>query len=704
MRLFLIISTITAFVVLYLLTLSTNNNSIFAPYFWLLTGIASVLSIILLGTTLYYIWLFFRDKKQRVFGSQISRRLVSMFTLVTVLPAVFLLFVSAQFIAHHINSWFHNDTKQALERSLNLSKQAIDYAVKQSEENALIIKNQITLTKQQKQPLNLVFHSKEAQTFEHLVIGKIENNTLFPIAENNPQQLPAPEINKLTFNALNTHASSSHAEQIQGQLFANIWIRLPEKNTLLFLRQKIPDHIAQDAQLIEAAWGKYAELVFAQKGLQTFFLITLTIATLLAIMLALTLALYFSRTFTEPILLLANSARATAQGDFTQQINIEQKDELGKLAHLFNHMNQELAQAKEADEQHRAQIEAERHYLERVLASLSTGVVTFDFSGSLKTFNPSAEKILEISLKELIGKNPQQWQKKSPQHFELSTLFSYFCQQEHQDKPLEQTYNAADEMRILLGKTTRLPEENDNSLLFVFDDITAFVRAQKEAAWGEVAKRFAHEIRNPLTPIQLSAERLAWKLRDKLTPTDEQLLNKSTNTIVQQVSALQEMVESFRNYARSPTPNFAKLELNHLIEEVLLLYEASACTFSAQLAKEDLFIYADSNAIRQVLHNVFKNAAEAAADNSAPCVIIQTEQKTPEKIILTVRNNGKSFSKSILQNAFEPYITDKPTGTGLGLPVVKKIIEEHAGQIQLSNQEPNGACVTIELPAYNKTE
>ena len=265
------------------------------------------------------------------------------------------------------------------------------------------------------------------------------------------------------------------------------------------------------------------------------------------------------------------------------------------------------------------------------------------------------------------------------------------------DKAIQQPYAGPDEARILLGKATVLSEENNRDTVLMFDDVTTLVRAQKEAAWGEVAKRLAHEIRNPLTPIQLSAERLSWKLADKLNEQDANILNRSTATIIKQVEAMKDMVEAFRNYARSPSLKLEKVELNGFIEDILLLYEGSSCTFSSNLSNIPLYIAADSGAIRQVLHNIFKNAAEAAEESKHPEVNVHTRQEGTQ-VVLTVTNNGKSFSTEMLHHAFEPYVTDKPTGTGLGLPVVKKIIEEHGGRISLSNQAAGGACVKITLP------
>ena len=266
-----------------------------------------------------------------------------------------------------------------------------------------------------------------------------------------------------------------------------------------------------------------------------------------------------------------------AQGDFSQTRPVFRNDEFGRLTQLFNHMTEQLAIAKEADERNRLREEAARHYLECVLESLTTGVITLDADGRLKTFNKAAERILGVSLVSLWGSNWHQWHGKSPQQTLLADVFAAINETADSDKPVQVEYAAPDDARILLGKATILPEDNDNGVVMVIDDITVLMRAQKEAAWGEVAKRLAHEIRNPLTPIQLSAERLAWKLHDKLDEQDAQILSRSTDTIVKQVAALKEMVEAFRNYARAPSLNLEKQDLNGLVSEVLVLYEAGAC-------------------------------------------------------------------------------------------------------------------------------
>ena len=697
---YLILLVALAAALVYSLTLATNSGSPLSEYFWWLIAAGGLIVTILLAMLLRYGWLLLRHNRHNMLGSRLTRRLALMFTLIAVLPGLFLFGVSAQFISYSINSWFGNDTAQALESSLTLSKSALDNTIDNTIEQAAALQVEIiSRTSMGGTAAEALRLSGETARFSQVGLYNPADGTTELIS--NPAALPPPPAEKEVAEELQRHGSSRSVTNINGKLYAQGWLALPaaqEKGKALFFRRPIPDNVARDAELIENARSKYAELTYAKQGLQTFFLITLLAAALLSIMLALVIALYFARRFIEPILSLAEGAKAVAQGDFSQPRPVYRNDELGQLTRLFNHMTEQLAIAREAEELNRIRQEAARHYLETVLESLTAGVITLDETGRLKTLNRSAENILGLPLSELSGSNWHDWPQSVPQYLLLTELFQTILATEHTGKPVQTAYTGGDEARILLAKATPLPADNGGGTVLVFDDITLLVRAQKEAAWGEVAKRLAHEIRNPLTPIQLSAERLAWKLQDKLGEQDAQILTRSTDTIIKQVAAMKEMVEAFRNYARAPALKLEKQDLNKIIEEVLLLYEAGACTFDAVFSNIPAVMYADTTAMRQVLHNIFKNAAEAAEEAAQPQVHIHTAN-TDGQITLTVANNGKSFGKDMLANAFEPYVTDKPTGTGLGLPVVKKIVEEHGGRIALSNPAEGGACVKITLPA-----
>ena len=328
---------------------------------------------------------------------------------------------------------------------------------------------------------------------------------------------------------------------------------------------------------------------------------------------------------------------------------------------------------------------------------MTTGVISLNAQGCLRSYNDSAEAILGMDLSQAEHHPINDWGHISSQWAVLAQIIQSALGKMDDTAPVQLDYVGQDQAQILLIKATHITYEQMSHTVIVFDDVTDLVQAQKEAAWGEVAKRLAHEIRNPLTPIQLSAERMAWKLQDKLGEDDARILMRSTDTIVKQVAALKEMVEAFRNYARSPTLRPVKQDWRQVIGEVLLLYEGSDCHFRTDLGKIPLNVRIDTALMRQVLHNIFKNAAEAAEEATEPLVNVSVEV-ADATISLSVANNGKGFEPAILAKAFEPYITNKKNGTGLGLAVVKKIIDDHQGKITIANQESGGAVVRIILP------
>lgn len=698
MRRFMLLMVVLCVVTLYVLTVATGNTGIMSRYFWIVFGFGSLLLMTLATLAASYWYKLLKSRRKNEFGSKIALRLAIMFTLVSVLPGLFLFGISAQFISHSIHSWFGNDTEEALNRSINLSKSALDYALDNTVRHANSIQVALAATNSLGAPLVPILQEQATkEQFTQLQIYDDQAKKI--LADYNPQHLLMPQLSPENQQQLYHNGSVRELENINNTLYAQGWLLLPEypdNHKFLFFRQPIPEKVAQDANLIEAARTKYAELNYAKQGLQIFFLATLLMATLLAVVLAMLVALYFARLFVAPILSLATGARAVAKGDLSTQQTIYRHDELGKLTELFNHMTVQLRHAREKEE-------AARHYLEYILNNLTTGVMTLDPEGRLKTFNHMAAAILGQDLTYWLDQDVRQFANHDPQTEMLADVINKLMNTESQRNSAQITYNHKDETLILLGKATTLPADSGSGTVLVFDDVTALVRAQKEAAWGEVAQRLAHEIRNPLTPIQLSAERLSWKLADKLDNTDSAMLTRATTTIIRQVAAMKDMVEAFRNYARSPSLKLIKLDLNELIHEVLSLYESSRCTFTVNLSNIPLIISADSGALRQVIHNVFKNAMEAAMADAMPLIKITTDIQQ-DYACFTIYNNGKVFSNNMLLHAFDPYITDKIGGTGLGLPVVKKIIEEHGGRVQISNQETCLACVKITLPLLVDTD
>jgi PAS domain S-box-containing protein len=373
------------------------------------------------------------------------------------------------------------------------------------------------------------------------------------------------------------------------------------------------------------------------------------------------------------------------------------------LTESFNSMTLQLAEARGAAERHEAELAQAKAYFESILANLSAGVLAFDENLLLRSANRSAGNLLGVDFTPLLGCELARWNEVEPGVAELARFLEQALARGGSgewEQQLERPHRGGTQQFLLRG--TRLPAGTQGGRVVVFDDITHITQAQRAAAWGEVARRLAHEIRNPLTPIQLSAERMEAKLAGKLSGADAETLARSTRTIVNQVAALKSMVDAFSQYARTPEPSMRALDLNALTREVLTLYESSlGRSVRLDLAPELPQIVGDTAQLRQVIHNLLQNAQDALAEAERPSVTIATAQ-ADGWVELAVTDNGSGFPEHMMQRVFEPYVTSKPKGTGLGLAIVKKIIEEHAGEVRVANLTPTGARVTLRFPAAGR--
>jgi len=461
----------------------------------------------------------------------------------------------------------------------------------------------------------------------------------------------------------------------------------------------VPPAIARDAKLVEAGYKDYQELVYARVGLKRIFGITLTLAMLLTLFSALALAFVLSERLSAPLSALAEATRAIAKGDYSKLNPVKSRDEFGVLTQSFNTMTRQIADATEAMERNQQMLENSKTYLESILSKLTSGVLTFDERLYVKTMNAAAHDILAVPGGAFHGLKLSEW----PRHVQSVAPFAEIALRHFASSGMRQweeqmEYRRADGPRTLLLRGTRLGQHAENGYVVVFDDITHLIQAQRDAAWGEVARRLAHEIKNPLTPIQLSAERLQQKLKDKLPEVEADMLTRATGTIVSHVAALKGMVDDFTQYAHASRMNARALVLNDLVREVLVLYEAMGVAIEARLAEDLPQIYADPAMLRQVLHNLFQNAIDALTGVDNPKILVSTSQGTGG-VLLTVRDNGTGIAEGVMGRIFEPYVTTKPKGTGLGLAIVKKIVDEHNGRILVENVKPHGATVSIVLPS-----
>jgi nitrogen fixation/metabolism regulation signal transduction histidine kinase len=515
--------------------------------------------------------------------------------------------------------------------------------------------------------------------------------------------------------------SPERAEKTLGVTSESRWLQL---------LQPVSDKIAQNAREVQKGYLDYQELALSRQSLRNLFAVTLTLALLLTVFAAIAVALYLSKKLVKPLLTLASGTQAVSIGDFRPLPEPPSNDEVGQLTRSFNDMTRQLEEARRMVESNRAQLERSNVYLESVLSNLSAGVLVFDQQFRLTTFNQGAQAILSVDLRAAPGRPLEtidgmidfagMIRQAFSQHAAVGSERTHWQEQFELKLPDLSDDTKFYTLTLLARGTQLLVDGRDNGYMVVFDDITEVMSANRSVAWGEVARRLAHEIKNPLTPIQLSAERLAMKLAHKLEPQDAALLERATNTIVNQVSSLKHMVDDFKEYARKPAILMVPVDFNSLVDEVLGLYgwdpidgmvrdERHAWHLEVSLDPALPPVLGDPTQLRQVVHNLLANARDALVDKPEGGVIevatklIQagsrenTEHPDLPALRFTVSDNGSGFGSQVLQRAFEPYVTTKAQGTGLGLAIVRKIIDEHQGRIDLSNRREGGAKVSILL-------
>ena len=707
MKYLIVLSVVVGTALLYLLSSNSVNTEVFSVNYYSLLGLMGLLAAGLVGLVGYQIWHLREKLKNKVFGAKLTVRLVLFFTLIAVLPGILVYAVSVNFLSKSIESWFDVRVEKALEGGLNLGKSSLDNSLKE-----LTKKTQfIALLLSEKNPVQ--FQSALNQLIDE---GAAQETAIFDgagkmLAFAAVDDVLLPDIpgdklmqqvrEKGQYAAIEERQNKSMSLRVLVLVNTNSYSR---QNYVLQFNQAVPKQVEVDAETVQSVYRDYQELTLSRVGLKRLYGITLTLSLLVVLLTAISVAFFISERLGSSLEALAEGTRAVAQGDFTGQHPIRSSDELGALTGLFNQMTHQLADAKRASEQQQREVESAKGYLESVLTHLSSGVLALDGEFRLRSVNTSAAQILGAPLLEM---------QRMPLHqiAEKYGLLTSFCQAiteafadvnngEWQRQIERLSKNGT---QILLMRGTRLPAGAEAGFVVVFDDISHLLQAERQSAWGEVARRLAHEIKNPLTPIQLSAERLQYKLNDKLGEADARLLQRATQTIVSQVAAMKNMVSDFADYARGPVLKLTRLNLHRLIKEVLGLYEANAVPITLHLEAGRADINGDATRLRQVLHNLLQNAQDALVGTSSPHIILSSEMVDGE-IHLQVRDNGTGFSENALSRVFEPYMTTKTKGTGLGLAIVKKIIEEHGGHIGVENHVKGGACVNISLPLNEEVE
>ena len=706
MKYVIAISVLAGSALLYLLSSHSVNTELFSTNYYAVLVLTGSLAIALAGLVAYQFWRLRQKIKRKIFGARLTLRLTLFFIGIAVVPGVLVYAVSVDFLGKSIESWFDVRVEKALEGGLNLGKNGLDNSLKELTKKTRFI----ALLLAEKSP------SQYEHDLQHLVEeGTAQEATIFSLAGkplafassgnagNGALLLPAlPDsymlsetISKGSYSVID----STIGKGLTLRALALVTLNTPSAQRFVVqFTQPVAKQIETDAETVQSVYRDYQELVLSRVGLKRLYGITLTLSLLVVLLTAVSAAFFISEKLGSSLESLAEGTRAVAQGDFTGQYPIRSSDELGALTGLFNQMTRQLFDAKTASEVQQRQVESAKGYLESVLTHLSSGVIGLDEGFGLRSVNTSAAQILAVPLHEMQRTSLSQLAEKY-------SLLDSFChtikeafvettngEWRRQIQRLSKQGN-----QVLLMRGTQLPKVSGGGYVVVFDDISHLLQAERQEAWGEVARRLAHEIKNPLTPIQLSAERLQHKLGPRLEAMDAELLRRATQTIVNQVGAMKNMVSDFANYARGPALKLVPLDVHELIQEVLSLYEAHAVVINLELQAQSVIVSADATRLRQVLHNLLQNAQDALLDIPSPLITISSRNRA-DQIVLQVKDNGTGFATHVLAKAFEPYMTTKTKGTGLGLAIVKKIVEEHNGHIDIENGQSGGASVTICLP------
>ena len=711
---------------LYLLMEATNNREMYernyARLFVVNVVVASALFVAI-------IWVGYRlavRLREGRFGSRLLVKLATIFALVGLAPGMLIYVVSYQFVSQSIETWFDVKVEGALEAGLNLGRVTLDTL-----SNDLTAKTRTSaaqLAETAEPAIGLLLDRLVEQLGAADATLWSASGSLLASAGQSRFHLAPDKPTPAQFRTARTDRALSWIEGLDDSVPANpegarIKVLVPISSAVLgispelrflLLSRALPPNLVENALAVESTNREYQELALGREGLKRMYIGTLTLSLFLAVFGAVLLAVILGDQITRPLLMLAEGVSQVAAGDLTPKVAMQGNDELVGLTRSFASMTEQVADARQAVQLSMAQVDAARANLQTILDNLTAGVIVMDADGLIRSSNPGAARILNVSLASYAGKALADIVGLTAFAAAVQAQFDEFLSQgaeqelDHWQRSFELDSDVSsgqspfDRTLTLIARGAKLP---GNARLLVFDDISDIVSAQRAQAWGEVARRLAHEIKNPLTPIQLSAERLEMKLTGKLSPVDQAILTKSVKTIVDQVDAMKRLVNDFRDYARLPAAELKPLDLNALITDVLHLYDHQCLTVPVRLELDPKcpLVMGDAQQLRQVIHNLLQNAQDASeslatSQIAETSVVIRTQNhKSAKRVRLSVLDCGGGFPDSILKRAFEPYVTTKSKGTGLGLAVVKKIADEHASRIDIVNRVVDGAVVGAQV-------
>jgi two-component system, NtrC family, nitrogen regulation sensor histidine kinase NtrY len=695
-----------------LLAKSVQNSSAFNRLqLWiLLVDIGGVIALSVLLA--HKLWRLVRDYRAHVPGSRLTARTVGIFGALVVAPLLIVYLSSLEFINVGIDSWFKVEVKQGLNDALVLSRAALDLRMREysartqaladklSTAGPADVQSQLDAERHGSQALEVVLFGAHARILEASLENPLESLPSPP-----PPDLARQVEQHLPYVSLEPQAGGRYLIRTAAALGA-AGHHDPRFVVAIY---PVPAQLAALSEAVQSTYSQYGDLAAFREPLKYSFRLTLTLVLLLSMLAAIYGAIYSAQRLVRPVQDLIEGTRAVGKGDFGTRLPLPSRDEMGFLVHSFNDMTKRLRRARAEATHSQQAVERERERLAIILARLSTGVLAIDRSMTVRTANAAAGAILGSDLSAATGRSLPELAASNERLGQFVAAIAVRFAAGRQEWREQLDLDSAAGRRTLMCACTPLPgEDSDTGFVIVFDDITMLLQAQRDAAWGEVARRLAHEIKNPLTPIQLSAERLRRRLLAGMSERDAEILERGTRTIVQQVQTMQQMVNAFSEYARAPEMQITHFSLNQLITEVADLYRAHDPRSRIRLDLDEQIgeIEADRGRVRQILNNLVTNALEALEGVATPLLEISTRLESSadtDYAAVTVCDNGPGFQRELLGRVFDPYVTSKPKGTGLGLAIVKKIIEEHGGRIDADNRPEGGARVRVVLPVKDST-
>ena len=698
---------------LLLLAKSVQNSSEFGrlqPWILLLNVIGVIALSALLARKL---WQLVRDYRNHVPGSRLTARTVSIFGALVVAPLLIVYLSSLEFLDHGIDSWFRVEVKQGLNDALVLSRAALglrmrEYSARTEALARALAKSEPADIQERLDDERRAMEGLEIVLFgehERIIAASLEN-PLEPMPSRPPSDLLRQVSQLRPYVSLEPQAGGKYIIRTAAPLSDS---SANADNRYVVAIYTVPAQLAALSEAVQRSYSQYGELAAMRELLKNSFRLTLTLVLLLAMLAAIYGAIFSAQRLVRPVQDLMAGTRAVGKGDFGTRLPLPSRDEMGFLVHSFNDMTKRLRRAHEEATRSQQAVERERERLAIILARLSTGVLAIDRALTVRMANEAAGAILGTDLSAATGRSLPELAASNERlgQFVAALAVRFARGREEWREQLDLDGEAG--RRTLMCACTPLPgEDSDMGYVIVFDDITTLLQAQRDAAWGEVARRLAHEIKNPLTPIQLSAERLRRRLLASMSPRDAEILERATHTIVQQVETMQQMVNAFSEYARAPEMSITRFSLNQLVTEVAELYRSQDPRALIRLELDDKIegIEGDRGRVRQILNNLVTNALEALDGIKQPTLDIATQLDAGGDVVyavVTVCDNGPGFQRELLGRVFDPYVTSKPKGTGLGLAIVKKIVEEHGGRIDADNRPEGGARVRVVLPVKDST-